>query len=46
MQQRGDSPTRSYSDLALFIQSLVNDGRAAVAATDDYVGSEVVLLRA
>jgi hypothetical protein len=31
MQQEGDSPSPSYSDLALFLQSLVNDGRAAVS---------------
>jgi hypothetical protein len=31
MQQEGDPPSPSYSDLALFLQSLVNDGRAAVS---------------
>jgi hypothetical protein len=31
MQERGDQPN-SYSDLALFIQSLANEGRAAVSA--------------
>jgi hypothetical protein len=32
MRERGDNPGQSYSDLALLIQSLANDGRAAVSA--------------
>lgn len=32
MQQKGDNGSRAVSDLALCIQSLVNDGRAAVSA--------------
>ena len=32
MQHEGDEPSQSYSDLALFIQSLANEGRAAVSA--------------
>ncbi len=32
MQQQGDSPQPPHSDLALFIQSLVNEGRAVVPA--------------
>ncbi len=39
MQHKGDSPPRAASDLALCIQSLVNEGRAVVSsfpsATDD-----------
>src|SRR5436190_24216731 len=32
MQHSGDQPSDSYSDLALFLQSLANEGRAAVSA--------------
>lgn len=32
MQQGGDNPERSHSDLALCIQSLANEGRAAISA--------------
>jgi MoxR-vWA-beta-propeller ternary system domain bpX4 len=31
-QDEGEQPSQSYSDLAIFIQSLANEGRAAVSA--------------